>query len=447
MICTRGRKPFNGEEEETELYPDDDISLFDQDAVQKRNRLIELARILDEPVIDLSSLRQSVFHGIPFLRDDMTIWIKDQDIKTLPLTQQVSHTFRALTWRMMLGTLGFDNTKWNERLHQNIETYELWKSEFIKDARYIEGLYTDKEEFKKDYETARAEHRLIRIAKIRGDKLDTEKLAQFPKKQFVNEWETFFADNELWDEIWKDVRRTRTEMGFFKLPLDPKKKLTIEDLDRLEMQFETPKIDLSPEDLDNYIRTHSDVLARILFVYAKLNAGLKYVQGMNEVLAVLYYCFWLGGSLMPPSQKPEPSEDEEGSQISSAKSDDVFTIDFMHFEADVFSAFSSVMADLRDGFIRELDKEASGLQGHIHHYDRVLRAVDQPVWSEIAEEAQVSHQFYTLRWFMLLMCQEFELLCVLRLWDTLVAAEGPDLTSAELFSAGAVPSNQEDIKI
>ena len=48
---------------------------------------------------------------------------------------------------------------------------------------------------------------------------------------------------------------------------------------------------------------------------------------------------------------------------------------------------------------------------------------------------------------MLLMCQEFELLCVLRLWDTLTAAEGPALTSAELVSAGAIPSNQEDFRI
>lgn len=72
-------------------------------------------------------------------------------------------------------------------------------------------------------------------------------------------------------------------------------------MNRLEMQFETPKMDLTADDLDHYIKTHSDILARILFVYAKLNAGLKYVQGMNEVLSVVYYCFWLGGSLIPPS--------------------------------------------------------------------------------------------------------------------------------------------------
>ena len=446
MICQRGRKCFGGDDESLQQFSDDDISPFDQHAVEKRNRLIDLACILDEPSIDLSTLRQSVFHGIPFLRDDMTIWIKDKDIKTLPITQQISHCFRAITWRMMLGTLGFDNQKWREQIFQNIETYELWKQEFIKDARYMESLYTDKDEFRNDYQTARAEHRATRIAKIRGDKLDKEKLAALPKKKFENEWNNFFADNDLWDEIWKDVRRTRTEIGFFKLPLDPNKKLTTEDLDRLEMQFETPKMDLTADDLDNYIRTHSDVLARILFVYAKLNAGLKYVQGMNEVLAVVYYCFWLGGSLVPQSYAEEQAKAKESSQISS-KAEGAFPIDFMHFEADVFSAFSSVMADLRDGFIRELDKEASGLQGHIQHFDRVLRVVDQPVWSQIAEEAQVSHQFYTLRWFMLLMCQEFELLCVLRLWDTLTAAEGPALTSAELVSAGAIPSNQEDFKI
>ena len=73
----------------------------------------------------------------------------------------------------------------------------------------------------------------------------------------------------------------------------------------LETQFTMPIIEYTTEMLDDYIYTHSDILARILFVYAKLNAGLKYVQGMNEVLSVLYYCFWLGGSLMPPSLKEE----------------------------------------------------------------------------------------------------------------------------------------------
>lgn len=36
-------------------------------------------------------------------------------------------------------------------------------------------------------------------------------------------------------------------------------------------------------------RRHYDVLARLLFIYAKVNPGLCYVQGMNEILAPIYY--------------------------------------------------------------------------------------------------------------------------------------------------------------
>lgn len=37
---------------------------------------------------------------------------------------------------------------------------------------------------------------------------------------------------------------------------------------------------------------HFDVLTRILFIYAKLNPGIRYVQGMNEILAPFYYTFY-----------------------------------------------------------------------------------------------------------------------------------------------------------
>ena len=37
------------------------------------------------------------------------------------------------------------------------------------------------------------------------------------------------------------------------------------------------------------VEKHADVIARILFIYAKLNPVVRYVQGMNEVLAPIYY--------------------------------------------------------------------------------------------------------------------------------------------------------------
>jgi len=71
---------------------------------------------------------------------------------------------------------------------------------------------------------------------------------------------------------------------------------------------------------------------------------------MNEVIAVIYYCFWLGGSFLNTNYKPN------GQVISKHQ---------LHLEADVFSAFSSIMMDLRDGFLREIENSTNGLDGHI----------------------------------------------------------------------------------
>lgn len=36
---------------------------------------------------------------------------------------------------------------------------------------------------------------------------------------------------------------------------------------------------------------HWEVVERILFIYAKLNPGQSYVQGMNEIIGPIYYLF------------------------------------------------------------------------------------------------------------------------------------------------------------
>ena len=153
-------------------------------------------------------------------------------------------------------------------------------------------------------------------------------------------WNTYFKDQEIWDEIEKDVKRTRTEMGYFQAALDPSRGHSAEDKAILEKQADTKKGDLRAEDLKNYIDTHADVLHRILFIYAKLNPGIKYVQGMNEVLAVIYYCY---------------NEYDKDNVVIPKK----------YFESDVFFSFSNIMVELRDGFLRELDKEKTGIQGRI----------------------------------------------------------------------------------
>jgi hypothetical protein len=58
---------------------------------------------------------------------------------------------------------------------------------------------------------------------------------------------------------------------------------------------------------------------------------------MNEVIAILYYCFWkFGAESVIPTQ---------------------------YLESDLFFCFSNLMSELKDGFLRELDQEESGLDG------------------------------------------------------------------------------------
>lgn len=49
---------------------------------------------------------------------------------------------------------------------------------------------------------------------------------------------------------------------------------------------------VSPESynaMENGREAHWEVVERILFLYAKLNPGINYVQGMNEIIGPIYY--------------------------------------------------------------------------------------------------------------------------------------------------------------
>lgn len=67
---------------------------------------------------------------------------------------------------------------------------------------------------------------------------------------------------------------------------------------------------------------HFDVLTRILYVYAKLNPAIRYVQGMNEILAPFYHVFY---------------NDTNEYFLNSV-------------ESDAFFCFTIFMADAKDGY-------------------------------------------------------------------------------------------------
>ena len=129
--------------------------------------------------------------------------------------------------------------------------------------------------------------------------------------------------------------------------------------------------------MKNYIWTHSDNLARILYIYAKLNKAFVYVQGMNELLAVIYYCLW--------------------------KYNDSDVFDSKYIESDVFLCFSNIMAEIGDGFMISLDNEKGGLFEKCKRIDTLLKDADFTIWNKL-KEVGCDTKFFAFRWVMVLMC-------------------------------------------
>ena len=89
-------------------------------------------------------------------------------------------------------------------------------------------------------------------------------------------------------------------------------------------------------DIPFFSQHNKQVLARMLYVFGTLNAGVRYIQGMNELLAPILYVF-------------AEAEGELDQEVS------------LEVEADAFFAFTNLMAETRDLFIRDCDSSTNGL--------------------------------------------------------------------------------------
>ncbi|KAJ7550679.1 hypothetical protein O6H91_07G112100 [Diphasiastrum complanatum] len=177
----------------------------------------------------------------------------------------------------------------------------------------------------------------------------------------------FRQDLELVEQIDRDVKRTHPDMDFFSGDSD-------------------------------FSHENQEAMKRALFIFAKLNPGIKYVQGMNEVLAPLYYVF-----------KNDPDREN-----------------MVHAEADAFFCFVELLSDVRDNFCKQLDNSAVGVHFTMGQLTALLKKHDEELWRHLDTVSKVNAQFYAFRWITLLLTQEFDFPDILRLWDSLLSnPDGP----------------------
>ena len=234
------------------------------------------------------------------------------------------------------------------------------------------------------------------------------------------------ADEELRREIRKDVDRTLPDYAFF-----------------------------AREDPRGCI--HHTALSNILFLYAKLNPGIRYVQGMNELLAPIYYvfCSELEGAEAAAAQAPVSATTGGGaaasetpgtvavSSIALVGLDAADAASWEAVEADTFFCFTNLMAEVRDHFCSKLDHTELGITAKISELEVLLKQTD-PELAAMLERLRVSPTFYGFRWITLLMTQEFDLPDVLRLWDSLLA-DSRRFTFLNYFCATMVLSIRDEL--
>ncbi|XP_028101666.1 TBC1 domain family member 13-like isoform X2 [Camellia sinensis] len=180
-------------------------------------------------------------------------------------------------------------------------------------------------------------------------------------------WNQFFQDTEIIEQIDRDVKRTHPDMNFFSG----------------DTQF---------------AKSNQDALRNILIIFAKLNPGIRYVQGMNEILAPLFYVF-----------RNDPNEEYAA-----------------FAEADTFFCFVELLSGFRDHFCQQLDNSVVGIRSTITKLSRLLKEHDEELWRHLEVTTKVNPQFYAFRWITLLLTQEFNFADSLLIWDTLLSdPEGP----------------------
>ncbi|OLL24890.1 TBC domain-containing protein [Neolecta irregularis DAH-3] len=389
-----------------------------------KERLSKLRRLLGSSgavIVDLSQLRELSLRGIP---DD---------------------NLRPLTWKLLLGYIPLEKDQWNATLTSKRDAY----------YDYLRDLLQDPD----------------------GDPQDHPLNSSASSK-----WGIFFEDNNTLEQIDKDIKRTLPDIAFFQQlvrrdplsPLSPVLTATYNVLEeesrssmddvfgRLSMdqlsigqpemknnhtsavsdsqapssgerhstsplssRISSPPLDVRPintrrslfrriqhlnrnfgsdyrqnsssksiisktdvddPQIDDY---HWEVVERILFLYAKLNPGIGYCQGMNEIIGPLYYVLAQSG--------------EVGA------------------EPDTFWCFSSVMSEIREVFIRTSDfDEDQGIGAIVGRFMEHMKTVD-PELSDHLDSNQVHPTYFALRWFTCMICQEFSLPSVIRIWDSVFA--------------------------
>ena len=194
----------------------------------------------------------------------------------------------------------------------------------------------------------------------RYNQLKKETLLNININNYINDNLISKEDKDLLIQIDKDLPRTRGEINFFKLYCKKNKK-----------------------------KTNYEIMKRILFIYAKQHPELKYIQGMNEILAVIYYTF--------------------------ENDDNPFMLNYT--ESDSYYTFEILLEEIKQVFIMDdINFSQLFVVIEIKFIKNILQKLDKDLFNHFENE-NVSLETFLMRWLLVLFAQEFQLDTTINFWD------------------------------
>ena len=161
-------------------------------------------------------------------------------------------------------------------------------------------------------------------------------------------------DINLIDQINKDLPRTRFDCDFYS------------------------------KNPNNY-----DALRRLLFIYANEHLDVHYIQGMNEIIAIIFYIF--------------------------SKDDNLFNEKYK--ESDSYFTFEILMEEIKDIFIMEnIDYSQLFIKEQIEQIKKILKKIDVKL-SNYFEDIGLEIDNIVMRWLLVLFAQEFTIDVAVNFYD------------------------------
>ncbi|XP_021817799.1 TBC1 domain family member 13-like isoform X2 [Prunus avium] len=262
---------------------------------------------------------------------------------------------RATAWKLLLGYLPPSRDLWEKELIENRLKYAKLKEELLVSPSQL----TRKKVGALSYCDHPADG--VVAGPLKRHEISEEDHPLSLGKASV--WHQYFQHTEIAEQIDRDLQRTHPDLKFFSGD-------------------------------SSFSRKHRESMRSILLLFAKLNPVIRYVQGMNEVLAPIYYVF---------------STDTNEQNAANA-------------EADSFSCFVRLLSDSVDHFCEQLDNSAVGILSTLSRLSELLKANDEELWRHLEFTTKVKPQYYAFRWITLLLTQEFNFQCIMRIWDSLLSS-------------------------